>query len=80
MFPLSDQVLFWDIQKSHGAKSGEYRCFCMCGILCLPKNVAQAEKSALVRRRCGFASSLTTSFLVASHVLRSGDTAELVNT
>jgi hypothetical protein len=42
------------------------------------RNVAQVEPSALMR--CGrFSSTLTTIFLVACGVFRSGDVAKLVN-
>jgi hypothetical protein len=44
-----------------------------------PRNVAQVEKSALVRCRGGFANPLTTTFLVACDEFRRGDVAKLVN-
>jgi hypothetical protein len=43
------------------------------------RNMAQAETSALVRCRAGFASTLTITFFVFCGVLRLGDTAELAN-
>jgi hypothetical protein len=43
------------------------------------RNVAQAETSAVVRCRRGFANPLTITFLVACSVLSHGYTTELVN-
>jgi hypothetical protein len=43
------------------------------------RNFAQVVTSALVRCRGGFASPLTTAFLVACGLLYQGDAAEFVN-
>ena len=49
------------------------------GFRVFPRVVAQLETSAMVRRRGGFANTLTVTFLVACCILRGWEATELLN-
>lgn len=67
-------------KKSHTVQSWEImEAAALVGFCVWLRNVAQAETSALVHCHGGFASPLTTTFVVTCGILHPRDTTELLN-